>query len=228
MKRYALNIVLSLIFLFSTAIVHGQGFPRPMPNNAPERAVMSNRPIMINEAKNLPNDSWVILTGYIVNMLPGGRQYTFRDPSGEIAVDIGPKEWRGLSAAASDRVQIHGEVKIHRGQVSIKVHAITGAVRTNTRQGQAVMRNQPVTVDEAKNLPHDSWVILAGNIVSALPEHNNYTFRDPSGEIAVDIGPKEWRGLPSDTSDRVEIHGEVKIQRGQVIIKVHAIRRMGV
>jgi uncharacterized protein (TIGR00156 family) len=99
--------------------------------------------------------------------------------------------------------------------------------RINTRRGQAVMSNQPVTVNEAKNLPHDSWVILTGTIVNTLPEHNNYTFRDSSGDIAVDIGPKEWRGLSVDVSDRIEIHGEVKNHRGQILIKVHAIRKMG-
>jgi uncharacterized protein (TIGR00156 family) len=225
MRRYALRILI-FILLFSTGILHGQGFPRPMPNNE-QRPVMSNRPTTVRDAKNLPHDSWVILIGNITGTLPGGRQYTFHDPSGEIAIDIGPKEWRGLSVDVSDRVEIYGEVKIHRGQTSIKVHAITGAARISTRQGQAVMRNRPVTVNEAKNLPHDSWVILTGNIISPLPEHNNYTFRDPSGEIAVDIGPKEWRGMSADESDRVEIHGEVKNHKGQILIKVHAIRRMG-
>jgi len=75
------------------------------------------------------------------------------------------------------------------------------------------------------NLPHDSWVILNGNIVGQLPEgRHNYSFRDSSGEITVDIGPKEWRGLSAGVSDRVEIYGEVKIHRGQALIKVHAIR----
>jgi uncharacterized protein (TIGR00156 family) len=228
MRRYALSGILSLILLSSTVIVHGQGFTGPVTNynNNPQRqAVMRNQPITVSEAKNLPNDSWVTLTGNITGVLPGGHNYTFRDPSGEIAVDIGPKEWRGLSVDAADRVEIHGEVKIHRGQVSIKVHAITGAVRINTRKAQ--VSNQPITVNEAKNLPHDSWVVLTGNIANALPEHSNYTFRDPSGEIVIDIGPKEWRGLSIDVSDRVEIHGEVKNHRGQVSIKVHAIRKMG-
>lgn len=85
---------------------------------------MSDKPITVSEAKSLPNDSWVVLTGNVINQLPGGRQYTFRDSTGEIAVDIGAKEWRSLSVGADDRVEIHGEVKVHRGQISIKVHAI--------------------------------------------------------------------------------------------------------
>jgi uncharacterized protein (TIGR00156 family) len=229
MRRYALNCILSLLLLVLTTTVHGQGFTGPISNNnnAQGQAVMRHQRISVSEAKDLPNDSWVTLSGNITGVLPGGHNYTFRDPTDEIAVDIGPKEWRGLSVDASDRVEIYGEVKIHRGQISIKVHAINGTARTNTRKGQAVMRNQPVTVNEARNLPHDSWVVLTGNIINSLPEHHDYTFRDTSGEIVVDIGLKEWRGLSVDVSDRIEIHGEVKNHRGQISIKVHAIRKTG-
>ena len=200
-----------------------QGFTGPTLTQS--QAVMVSQPITVIEARNLPHDSWVVLNGNIVNMLHGGKNYTFRDSSGEIIVDIGPKEWRGLSVGVSDRVEIYGEVKIHRGQILIKVHAITGTGRTNTRPGQAVTVNRPITIGEAVNLPHDSWVILNGNIVGQLPEgRHNYSFRDSSGEITVDIGPREWRGLSVGVSDRVEIYGEVKIHRGQISIKVHAIR----
>ena len=86
---------------------------------------------------------------------------------------------------------------------------------------------EPIAINDAVNLPHDSWVILNGNIVSQLREGiNNYSFRDSSGEIIIDIGPKEWRGLSVGVSDRVEIYGEVKITRGQTSIKVQAIRKI--
>jgi uncharacterized protein (TIGR00156 family) len=81
-------------------------------------------------------------------------------------------------------------------------------------------------VSEARNLSPDSFVILNGNIVNTLSGKNNYTFRDTSGEITIDVGPKQWRGLSVDVSDRVEIFGEIKISRGQVSIKVHAIRAL--
>ncbi|MDR2596191.1 MAG: NirD/YgiW/YdeI family stress tolerance protein [Treponema sp.] len=209
-----------LFLLFTTAFVHGQGFTGPGTNIQP---VMVSQPVTINEAKNYPHDSWVVITGNIVSVLPGGRHFIFRDSSGEIPVEIGPKEWRGLSAATSDtaenRVEICGEVKIERGQIFIKVHAITAAAGPNAKR-------YAVTINEAQNLPHDSWVVLNGNIVYSLPKPNDYTFRDSSGEITIDIGPKEWRGLSVETSDRVEISGEVKRERGQVFIKVHTIRKI--
>jgi uncharacterized protein (TIGR00156 family) len=203
-----------------TVYIHPQGFTGPGTNVQP---VMTSQSVTISEAKNYPHDSWVVISGNIVSVLPGGRHFMFRDSSGEIPVEIGPKEWRGLSAATSDsaenRVEIYGEVKIERGQIFIKVHAINAAAGPNVRR-------YAVTINEAQNLPHDSWVVLTGNIVFSLPKPNDYTFRDSSGEITIDIGPKEWRGLSVGVSDRVEISGEVKRERGQVFIKVHAIRKI--
>ena len=127
MQRYAFHAIFILLLLFSTATAQGQAFPGPDPNNnnSPRgRAVMVSDPIPVNEAKSLPDNSWVVLTGNVINMLPGGRQYTFRDHSGEISVDIGPRQWRGLSVEAPDRVEIYGELRIRRGHTSIRVHAI--------------------------------------------------------------------------------------------------------
>jgi len=232
MKKYTFFSTCCLLLLFSATMIHGQGFIGPGSDSsvfphAQGQPVMISRTITIMEARNLPHDSWVMLAGNIVNALPGGKYYTFRDSSAEIPVDIGLKHWRGLSAGVSDRVEIYGEVKVNRGQVSIKVHAITGSGRTNARLGQPVMVNHPITINEAVNLPHDSWVILNGNIVNSLSGgKHDYTLRDTSGEITVDIGPKEWRGLSVGVSDRVEIYGEVKIKKGQVSIKVQAIRKI--
>ena len=205
----------------------GFGFTGPAGGNniTMGQAVMISQPITVSEARNLPHDSWVVLSGNIINMLPGGRQYTFRDTTGDIAADIGPKEWRGLSVDVTDKVEIYGEVKFHRGLFHIKVHAITGTGKVNNWQWQAVTGTAPITINEARNLPHDSWVVLNGNIISTLATgKHNYLFRDASGEITVDIGRKEWRGLSVGVSDRVEIYGEVKLHRGLIHIKVHAIR----
>jgi len=220
MKKNRFFCFLLLLMLFATLNIHGQGFTGPGTSGQP---VVVDKSVTINEAKNYPHDSWVVINGNIVNVLPGGRHFMFRDSSGEIPVEIGPKEWRGLSAVISDsaenRVEICGEVKIERGQTFIKVHAITSVGKTNANR-------YAVTLNEARNLPHDSWVVLTGNIVFSLPQPNNYTFRDSSGEIIIDIGPKEWRGLSVGASDKVEISGEVKKERGQVFIKVHVIRKI--
>jgi uncharacterized protein (TIGR00156 family) len=230
MKRRTFFSIFFLVSFFTAVTVFAQagfiGQGSGDTNILTGQPVTIGQPITVREARNLPNDSWVILTGNIINALPGGKHYTFRDSSGEIPVEIGMKEWRGLSVGASDRVEIYGEVKIKRGQYSIKVQAIAGSGRTTSGLGQAVMVNNPITIGEVRNLPQDSWVRLTGNIVNSLPGNKDYTFRDFSGEITVDIGRKEWRGLSVGVSDRVEIFGEVKIHRGQFSIKVHAVRKI--
>jgi len=222
MKKY----INGLLLLLTAAAIYGQGFTGPVYER---QTVISGQFISVIEARHLPHDSWVVLTGNIINILPGGRQYTFRDTTGDIAVDIGPKEWRGLSVDVTDRVDIYGEVKINRGQIHIKVHAITGTGRVNRLPGQPVTVTQLITINEARNLPHDSWVVLNGNIISvSAAGRHNYIFRDASGEITVNIGPKEWRGLSAGVFDMVEIYGEVKISRsGEINIKVHAVRITG-
>ena len=220
MKRY----IFSLLFMLSAAVSFSQGFIGPGNDGL---TVIGSQFLTVIQARSLPQDSWVALDGNIINMLPGGRQYTFRDMTGDIPVDIGPKEWRGLSVDASDRVEIYGEVKINRGQVHIKVRAITGTGRVIRLPGQPVTVTQPASIFEAVNLPHDSFVVLSGNIISSLQQKNRYLFRDSTGDIILDIGNKEWRGNFVSVQNRVEIYCEVKINRGQVHIKVHAVRITG-
>jgi len=234
MKKCMLFFVCCLVSFVTAETVFAQvGFTGQEANNTNTvmgQPVMTNQPITVSGARNLPHDSWVMLTGNIVNALPGGKHYTFRDSSGEIPVEIGMKQWRGLSVGVSDRVEIYGEVKIQRGQYSIKVQAIAGSGTATSVSGfgfgQAVMVNRPITISEARNLPHESWVRLTGNIVNSLSKDKDFTFRDSSGEILVDIGRKQWRGLSVGASDRVELFGEVKISKGQYSIKVHAIRKI--
>ena len=225
MKKRTLSVVCFFFFLSLTAVVHGQGFTGPgIDNNRPGQPVMTGSTIPVSEARILPKDSWVVLSGIIINTLPGGKYYTFRDSSGEITVEIKPKVWRGLSVGPADRVVVGGEIEIEKGQVSIDVKTVYGSGRMNSRQGHPVTITQPITVNEAKNLPHDSWVITTGNIVNSLGKED-YTFRDSSGDITVKIERKVWRGLSVGVSDRVEIQGELKSKKGQFSIEAEAIRK---
>ena len=228
MKMRALFGLSCLILFFSAAAVHGQSFGYGSGSGQGSGRVSGNRPavasqpITISETRSLPHNSWVILTGNIVNALPRDRYYTFRDLSGEVTVEIDWNVWRGLSFNPSDEVEICGEVIINRGQVLIGVKAITSINGIHTGQGRAV------TINEAINLPHHSWVVLTGNIVNALPGQGDrhYTFRDSSGEIIVEIDWRVWRGLSVSTSDRVEICGEVNTRRPLTSINVRVIRKI--
>jgi len=226
MKRFSFGGY-CLLFLFSAALVNGQGFTGPgsnnnRPSNKRVQAVTVSQPITVSEARNLPKDSWVTLSGNIVNALPGGKLYTFRDSSGDITVEINWKVWRGLSAGVSERVQIWGEIEVKRGQVLIEVKAITGTGSINAGPGQAITVNQSITVSEAMKFPNNSWVILTGNIANALRDEK-YTFNDSSGDIIIEIEREVWRGLSVGVSDSVEISGVLKIKKGQISIDVKAI-----
>ncbi|CCJ80018.1 Protein ygiW precursor [Cronobacter dublinensis 1210] len=52
------------------------------------------------------------------------------------------------------------------------------------------------TVNEAKNLRDDAWVVLEGNIVRKLGKEL-YEFRDKSGSINVDIDDHVWNARRS-------------------------------
>ena len=167
----------------------------------------------------------MVLIGNIVNALPGGRNYTFRDSSGEITVEIDRRVWRGLTAGASDMVEIHGEININRGLVSVRARAINRNDPVNVRQGQPVTLARPITISEARTLPHDSWVILSGYIILALPGGRHYSFRDSTGEMVIEIDPTVWRGLYIGESDMVEISGELRTNQGLASLEVRAIKK---
>jgi len=226
MKKFTFLCSICFLLLSLPAIIYGQGFSGPGADTGrPGQPAAFFEPIPVSQARTLPKDSWVVLSGNIVNTLPGGKYYTFRDTSGEITVEIEPKVWRGLSVEPSARIVIHGKVEVKKGQVSIEAKAVSGSGRANTRQGQSVTITQPITVNEAKNLSHGSWVVLTGTIVSSLGKEY-YTFRDTSGEITVEIERKIWRGLSVGISDRVEIHGELEIKGGRVSIEVKAVKKI--
>ena len=180
----------------------------------------------VSEARNLPNNSWVILTGNIVNVLPGGKYYTFRDTTGEIVVEIERKVWRGSSFGPSDRVEIHGYVEVSRGQISFEAKAVAGTGTVTPVPGQVVTITHPITISEARSLANNSWVVLTGNIINEISRGKYFTFRDATGDIVIEIEQKVWRGLSVGVSDVVEIHGYIEISGGQVGIEVKAIRRL--
>ena len=211
MRKQLFSFASSLFLLFLPVLVYGNSFVGY---------------VTVSEARNLPNNSWVILTGNIVNVLPGGKYYTFRDATGEIVAEIERKVWRGSSYGPSDRVEIHGYVEVSRGQVSIEAKAIAGTGTVTPVPGQVVTITQPITIIEARRLANNSWVVLTGNIVNEIRRGEYFTFRDATGDIVVEIERKVWRGLSVGVSDVVEIHGYVEISGGQVGIEVKAIRRL--
>ena len=190
------------------------------------QGVTINSPITVNQARDLPHNSWVIINGNIINSLPGGQNYTFRDSTGEVTVEIDRRVWRGLSIGPSDVVQIQGELQKERGTVSIKARALITAEAAVTRPGQAIF-TYPITISEARSISQDSWIMLIGHILEVQANGRHFTFRDTTGEMLIEIDQSVWRGLFVGASDLVQITGELASGPGGALFIVRVIRGMG-
>lgn len=65
-----------------------------------------------------------------------------------------------------------------------------------------------VTVEKAKTLPDDAYVVLRGKIERHISK-DKYEFRDDTGTIVVEIDRDKWGGLNITPKDTVELRGEV-------------------
>lgn len=79
------------------------------------------------------------------------------------------------------------------------------------------------TVEQAKQLSNNSWVVLKGNITKQVGK-KDYLFKDSSGEIKVEIGRKQWHGQTVTPADLVEITGELDKDWNSVEIDVKSIK----
>lgn len=75
------------------------------------------------------------------------------------------------------------------------------------------------TVAEAKKAPDDTNVVLTGRITAKL-RGDNYTFKDGTGEIEVDIDDKLWQGRTVTPDMTIRITGEVDRESWGVEIDV--------
>nr|WP_113867086.1 YgiW/YdeI family stress tolerance OB fold protein [Brenneria salicis]NMN93325.1 uncharacterized protein (TIGR00156 family) [Brenneria salicis ATCC 15712 = DSM 30166]RBP61626.1 uncharacterized protein (TIGR00156 family) [Brenneria salicis ATCC 15712 = DSM 30166]RLM30419.1 TIGR00156 family protein [Brenneria salicis ATCC 15712 = DSM 30166] len=64
------------------------------------------------------------------------------------------------------------------------------------------------TVAKTKEMKDDSWVILRGTIEQRIGDED-YSFRDESGTITVEIDDKYWNGQTITPQDKVELQGEL-------------------
>ena len=81
------------------------------------------------------------------------------------------------------------------------------------------------TVEAAKKLADDANVTLRGNIIQQT-SHDDYTFKDSTGTISVEIDHKRWNGLNITPKDVVEIQGEVDQDKHGVDIDVKQIKKV--
>jgi uncharacterized protein (TIGR00156 family) len=78
------------------------------------------------------------------------------------------------------------------------------------------------TVMYAKSARDDSMVTLTGNIVARLSD-DDFTFRDSTGEIRVEIDDEVWRGQKVKPDTMVRISGEVDRDLMKTKVDVHTL-----
>jgi uncharacterized protein (TIGR00156 family) len=105
--------------------------------------------------------------------------------------------------------------------LSAQEGGFNGPGRESSRRGQGEL----VTVAEAKSLADDTRVVLQGTVVNSLGDEE-YTFKDESGEIVVEIDRRVWNGVSVGPNDRVEIYGEVDADRRGAEIDVRTITKL--
>ncbi|MDR2141810.1 MAG: YgiW/YdeI family stress tolerance OB fold protein [Deltaproteobacteria bacterium] len=79
-----------------------------------------------------------------------------------------------------------------------------------------------VTVEAARQLRDDAFVILRGNIIRHLGK-DKYIFRDSTGDITVDIDQDKWLGQTVTPETSVEIKGEIDKDWNSVEVEVDQI-----
>ncbi len=73
----------------------------------------------VKQAKEMRDDTNIILQGRIVQRVDNDDKYMFEDSTGTITVEIDKKDWRGQTVTPSDTVKLYGEVD--RGLFSTEI-----------------------------------------------------------------------------------------------------------
>ena len=116
MKKYSVFVVFCLVALFSTAALFAQqggGFTGPSTLRTTDGQA-GYQAVTVSQLQTLPNTkAYVTLTGNITQSV-GRKNYTFRDATGEITVEIERQYWWDLTVSPTDRVQLLVKVEKKR------------------------------------------------------------------------------------------------------------------
>ncbi len=82
-----------------------------------------------------------------------------------------------------------------------------------------------VTVKEAQGMKDDSWIIVRGNIEKRIGDED-YTFRDATGTMTVEIDHKRWAGQIVSPTDKVELQGELDKGFNSVELDVKQLKKI--
>lgn len=126
-KILVLLIGSTLAFASQASTTHEDGFQGSIQASTIEQGGFKGPSISettVAKAKDLSDDTWVILTGKITKKI-GDELYVFEDSTGGINVDIDNKRWRGQTVTPENTVRIEGKVDKEWTSTEIDVKQIT-------------------------------------------------------------------------------------------------------
>lgn len=101
----------------------------------------------------------------------------------------------------------------------------TFAKDTGNKGGFSGPSVEIITVENAKGMEDDTFVILRGNITKSLGD-DMYIFTDGTGTINIEIDEDEWNGVTVGPEDVVEIRGEIDKGWASIEIDVDQIKKV--
>lgn len=126
-KILVLLIGSTLAFASQASTTHEGGFQGSIQTPTTEQGGFKGPSISettVAKAKDLSDDTWVILTGKITKKI-GDELYVFEDSTGGINVDIDNKRWRGQTVTPENTVRIEGKIDKEWISTEIDVKQIT-------------------------------------------------------------------------------------------------------
>lgn len=111
MRKFTIPAVLAaLVFMAAPALAAFEGpGSKGNPGGGFSGPITATDESTVKSAKELPDDTRVILTGNIISQT-GKEHYIFRDATGDIRVDIDKKRFQGQSVTPDTKVRIFGKV----------------------------------------------------------------------------------------------------------------------
>ena len=81
------------------------------------------------------------------------------------------------------------------------------------------------TVSEALKLNDNSYVTIRGTVVDRLSD-DEYTFKDSTGTITVEIDNDKWFGHNYKVNEKLELTGEIEKDTDKTRLDVQKIKRI--
>ncbi len=150
----------------------------------------------INNVKDLKNGSQVNISG-IVESVQNEREFTLRDSSGTIGVDI--KSTQSVVLKQGDSVTIRGTVD--KGILHTDIDATDVIVSKNIAEavGDAIEGHTGLSLEGAttyniSSLPKEGLVKVSGTVTDVSNE-KKFTIRDSTGSVKINVESSETAAL---------------------------------